>query len=1066
MRQYHKILKAIDIYSYRRFLEQMFIIVGLLLFSLVSGSAFAIENNPGSSLTCPANSTKGFLSNGSYSNLISSFTNRTYQNVVSQTTSTGSTNANIPLKIKMSVTSSDEGATNSTPALYGSSPQAISFIGNPSTRTPSTAITLEFQNSSNNQTVFLDQVAMSAFDIDKSVNSGSWDDNVKITGIPQSGAPITGTFQNIPNSKVIGSSSGLRLPSAPDDDNCTGSLQSDCQGSVVFDEPVKSVTLVYTDLKSNRTITSRRFEFRLDSYCYVPSDYKITKSDGVNSVNTNSITDYIIKVTNLGNTTISNITLKDPVANGLNKLTGTNDITCDASDTNNVCTTAPTKDQLESTSGFNIASLAVGQSFSIKVPTRVTATSNSNITNTATISHQTIATKSASDTNSVTFSNSLGGTPVPATCPADHKMYYLGANRTATPLVRTQTLGWNTNGSTSQTFNFNNSEPSGTKTFKIEFPSLLDINSTGGNTPPFYQPSNAVSVAAINLQHNSVGVKTNHTLDISVNRPVSKIGYKIQDIDSTSTIITNVNQVPYVEEIDVSTSRGQLTFNDIFHTINANRDVVSAIKGLNCSVNSGVNNCTIDATWDYTPANTPLRLEHKNIFNQYDSYHAVGYSDFYFCLAPPKVVVKKVLTGNRVNDADQFNIEVSGGTLSPNTANSPASFTTTGNGNDIGNAIGSVLTLQPATQYTITERLSPETNEGNINNYKASYKCTNATTNSTTVMPKGDGASFTLSNLDYGDEITCTITNTPSVYTFTGFVFNDNGGISSSTSTRQNISTTFTGNANYFNGIFDSSDNNIESGIGASGLQVRLTNCGSNGGTNIVGTTAQNIPESPPSGLLLGQYRFTVPASTIAALSSQKVCVVQVEPSNWEYSIDTTPNTREINLTNGLLDYKTESNGSRNLDFGEVKANNASLVLIKSQYVHTCSDSINFNSIPANPSPDSPTNGFSIQPVSDIDPGKCIAYRIEAYNRGHVDLQDIQITDKLQTEPVLSVFNLSRPLGVPDTVYNSSSPSPVYGQNGTIVSNKFNLVKPTTTSPTKATLFFNTKYGTTNNTNP
>ena len=1036
----------------------MLVLTGILLFSLYSGSALAIETNPGSNLTCPANSTKGFLSNDSYSSLVTSFTNNSYQTVVSQTTSTGNTNANIPLKVKMSVISSGESAGN-TPATYGSSPQAISFVGSPSSQSPSTAITLDFQstesNSANNKPVFLTNVAMSAFDIDKSVNSGSWDDNVKITGITQSGAPITGKFQNIPNSRVIGSSSGLRLPSTPDNDNCTSALQSDCQGSIVFDEPVKSVTLVYTDLKSNRNITSRRFEFRLDSYCYVPSNYEITKSDGVNSVDTNSITDYIIKVTNLGNTTITNITLKDPIVNGLNKLTG---ITCDASDANNVCTTAPTKEQLESSSGFNISSLAVGKSFSIKVPTRVTATSNSNITNTATISHQTIATKSASDTNSITFSNNLGGTSVPATCPANHKMYYLGSSRTATSLVRPQALSWTNNGSTSQTFNFNNSnnnEPSGNKTFKIEFPLLLDINSTG-STPPYYGSVNGVSVDAINLQHNSVGVKTNHTLDISVNRPVSKIGYKIQDIDSTSN---NSNQVPYVEEIDVSNSRGQLTFNEIFHTINANKDAVSAIKGLNCGVNNGANDCTIDATWDYTPANIPLRLEHKNIFTQYDSYHAVGYSDFYFCLAPPKVVVKKVLIGNRVNDTeaqrDQFNIKVSGGILTPDATNSPASFTTTGDGSTISNATSSVLTLQTANSYTITERVLTGTNEGNINNYKASYECTNATTDSTTTMPKGSGNSFSLSNLDYGDEITCTITNAPSAYTFTGFVFNDNGGIIENTSsdpdvnTKSDISSTFAGNAKYFNGLFDTG----EVGISATGLTVSLTNCNS---AVIAGTTPQTVSNNP-----LGQYKFTVPANTIANLPNQKVCLVQNEPSGWDFSVDTTPNTREVKLVANTFDYKTESNGLRNLDFGEVKANYAALVLKKSQYLYDCTI-VNFDNINAQATPtNSPREGFTTNPATDAIPGECIAYKIEAFNRGHVDLKEVQISDTLQTASVKSTFYTQQPnYGVPQGVYTYRSSNP---NDVKIESNKFDLnaVPSSSTTASKGTLFFSTKYGTT-----
>ena len=38
----------------------------------------------------------------------------------------------------------------------------------------------------------------------------------------------------------------------------------------------------------------------------------------------------------------------------------------------------------------------------------------------------------------------------------------------------------------------------------------------------------------------------------------------------------------------------------------------------------------------------------------------------------------------------------------------------------------------------------------------------------------------------------------------------------------------------------------------------------------------------------------------------------------------------------------------------------------------------------------------------------------------------------------------------------------VIGSNGTIVSDIFNLSKATTSSPTQATLYFNSKYGATN----
>ncbi len=655
-----------------------------------------------------------------------------------------------------------------------------------------------------------------------------------------------------------------------------------------------------------------------------------------------------------------------------------------------------------------------------------------------------------------------------AACPANHKMYYIGANPPNSTQIfpvanPPQELSW-TSGSTTKTFTFE--ENSGNKTFTISFSGILDKTTTTISNPPnaespFYGSLTGVTTSAINLVHSSPisnVSKTNHNVNITVNRPTSKTGYKIQDVDSVTIDTTT----PYIEQIDASASNGKLTYNSLFHTINSSGNIVTGKKGLNC----GTGECTIDANWNYTLADIALNLKHNNTLSEINSPHAVGYSDFYFCLAPPKLIVKKALNGTRVKTNDQFEIVVSGGSIATN------SFTTTGTGSTITNGTSATLSLVESTSYTITERVMNGSTLGDIANYNATYTCTNATTGSTTVMPTtamtynaiAKTRSFTLANATFGDEITCTITNTPKSYTFTGFVFNDNGGITASDSTKQNISTTFTSNANYFNGIFDSSGSNKESGIGASGLQVRLTNCGPNGGTDISGTSAQNISASASPGLLLGQYRFTVPASVIAILSPQKVCVMQVEPGSWkdstnvsDYSVDTTPNTREVALVANTFDYKTESNGSRDLDFGEVQANNASLVLVKSQYVHNCNINTNFNGTTGTPSQ---TPVFSIAEIKDIEPGKCIAYRIEAYNRGHVDLKDIQINDQLQvksqTNLVTSVFALPVPKGDPTSLYTGTTLP-----TGTITSELFNLNKPTGSTPTKAALYFNTKYGTT-----
>lgn len=629
----------------------------------------------------------------------------------------------------------------------------------------------------------------------------------------------------------------------------------------------------------------------------------------------------------------------------------------------------------------------------------------------------------------------------PDTCPVEHKMYYIGAKppvSTDKKPVTSLPLDWKA-GDNKRTFEFEKS--SDVKNFTISFPILLDLNNGFGGTPPFYGNINGATTNAINLVHNSPAARTNHTLDVSVNRSVSKIGYKIQDLDST----TSSRRVPYIEEADVSANQGQLTFNSNFHTRNPAGDVVTARSGQNC----GAGGCTIDASWTYNLANTALNMKHINTFTQTNSPHAVAYSDFFFCLAPPKLIVKKQLSGPRVANNDQFSIAVTGGSIAAN------SFTTSGTGLAVNNDSSATLSLKENTSYTITERLSNSTTLADIASYNATYTCNNETTGSIVNVSSGsmtydannNTRSFTLANATYGDEITCTITNSPN-YVFSGIVFNDNGGITASSNNRQNISSTFINNASYFNGVFDSA---TESGIYDSNLQIRLTNCN---GSDIA-TTSSNPQLVSDVQATRGRYNFIVPASALT--NSTKVCLVQSEPSSWTYTVDTTSNNREVTLVNNVYNYKTESNGSRNLDFGEVQADNAALVLIKSQYVHKCNNNLNYQSVTNNTDP---TKGFSINPISDIKPGNCIAYRIQAYNRGHIGLQQVRINDVLQTSPVTSRFQQPTPLFIPTSV---ASPTVAYDTNGTIQSNLFNLAatQSTATQPTSAILYFNTKYGTT-----
>ena len=714
MRQSQEFLEATDISLYRRYLQQMLMVMGVLLFSLVSGSAFALTLNNGSATTCPAGSTQGILSNASYSSLVNSFNNGTYQTVSSQS-ATGAS-VTIPLRVRMSIADFNFVDRSSVATLNSGNYTAIRFTGSAANSSVRNEITLDFQNSLNNEPLFLSKVALSAFDIDKLSNSTAyWDDNVKFVGTTQSNATVNGVFQTISGSSVINTNGeGLRLNT---DANCGSTLESACQGSVVFSEPVKSVKIIYsnTDNETNTSITSRIIDFRLDSYCYQPSSYAITKDDGITSIGTTSTTNYIIKVINNGNTPLTNIILKDPIVTGLTKETN---ITCDTTDSTSTCTTAPTKTQLESTDGFTIPSLAVGKTYSIKVPTKVTAFQGSTVVNTATIKASNLDLKSASDSNTVTGIFS-GGSPVaPATCPAGHKMYYVGSNTPSYTPKETQSISW-TAGNLNKTYNFNTIQFqlsfTDTANLATGYPSSVDIAATTSN--------------ALNMFHNSFRTNIDHRLTATINRPVSRYGFVVQDLDSNEP-------GKYIESLTLVSPDG--AFSGIsgkpFQLSNSNQ-TISGTAWDNCNITTSPCNFNID--WGYKSAQTPFAITHGNPYSEGSTSsvaagaYVVGYSDFYFCLAPPKLVVKKVLNGNRVNDsvdnADQFEIKVTGDSLATN------SFTTTGNAATIDNGTSDLLSLAESKTYTISERVI----NGSVSNYSATYVCNNATTGSTFTTTNG-----------------------------------------------------------------------------------------------------------------------------------------------------------------------------------------------------------------------------------------------------------------------------------------------------------------------------------------
>lgn len=597
-------------------------------------------------------------------------------------------------------------------------------------------------------------------------------------------------------------------------------------------------------------------------------------------------------------------------------------------------------------------------------------------------------------------------------CPQDDKMYYVGAN--APSGSTSLALSW-TAGSTSNTFNF--TDGTGT-TMTVSFPLLVDRNSNQGGTPPFYGNSGNSTQNALTLAHDTPGVKENHTMNISVNRAVTKLSFVVQDVDSA----VHRGRVVYQEQVDVSSTSGQLTYNTAYQTINANNNIVTSIIGQNC----GLNACNIDATWGAKSANSIFSITHSNQYTQLNSAHVMGYSDFYFCVTPPKLTTRKVLTGNRVETNDQFTIATTTGTTPV------SSFTTTGTGSSLTTNSVTASGLSTTATYTIAEIIANMDGKGNLANYNTSYACTNANSSSATTMPSGSTTSFNLPTLTYGDDITCTITNTPNAYIFSGIIFNDNGGIASDLNNpATNTYPTTAPNANYFNGKYDPTAN--ETGIYQTGLKVQLAkNCNT---TTPIAIKTVDVNTN-------GTYSITATQTEMAGATN--VCLIEQEPGGnlTTYPVDTTNNQLNPN-------YVATTHNYPNLNFGEVSQNNAGLVLVKEQATNDCNIT------------NTAMLGLTYNAVtqSGIDARKCVAYKITAYNRTNLTnpLTNVRITDALPKKGVNgSTVNslLDNPLDTTLTNFKVDTANSVaIGANGTVVSDVQSLAKGASRS-----LYFNTKY--------
>ncbi|MCG3841578.1 hypothetical protein I3249_02145 [Psychrobacter sp. Ps1] len=518
---------------------------------------------------------------------------------------------------------------------------------------------------------------------------------------------------------------------------------------------------------------------------------------------------------------------------------------------------------------------------------------------------------------------------------------------------------------------------------------------------------------------------------------LNKVSLSVYDIDSNVSLRF---RPPYFEFFDEVTIKGFTSLGaPVSHTVNSKGSTITnaatnaaTYRQQNTSDDfacSGLSNdCKVSVTFDNPVArvdivygnNTDLRYYYNNKFNNPGDQLINIVFDGYCYKPQPRLTYSKALSTSRKKNTDQFTVQIKDNADNSVVTSGITSVTTTGSNNTVTTGTGTTGTFKvnPTKTYTLTESGSGSTN---LADYNALYACRKSDgTSVSTLDPKN-------LKLTYGDNWTCTITNGSPNYVFSGTVFNDNGGLTLMADVLGNV------NNQYFNGIFEPAAGEVA--ISHPNLRVSLTDCGDN--DSLIPTT------SPLNVLDTGQYTFNVPSSALQGIN--KVCLVQSEPDSWIYSVDTTPNKREVMLAPGTYTYDA-------LNFGEVKINNAPLVLSKAQYVHDCDMNLDYFNTAINQSTDDATVGFSAGSIGDVSPNQCIAYRITAYNRGHIELKDVIIKDPLQSAK--SSFSNPLPVGNPNDLYISNN----LPTSNIIISQPFNL-SASGSNPTQATLYFNTKYG-------
>lgn len=252
--------------------------------------------------------------------------------------------------------------------------------------------------------------------------------------------------------------------------------------------------------------------------------------------------------------------------------------------------------------------------------------------------------------------------------------------------------------------------------------------------------------------------------------------------------------------------------------------------------------------------------------------------------------------------------------------------------------------------------------------------------------------------------------------TISGTVFADIGASTADTSDPADVNLDNHSNSNYADGV----QNGGEPGISGSILTLYDGACDSSGATTSTSLATATTASD-------GSYLLEL--SDSAAQSYGDVCLVQTNTS--AYPLDTTSNFRTLNLTDSDLANPTTSYTE---NFGDLPENYHVLLLEKYQHIHDCDSSF------------STTQSDYTKSGATAEPNQCVTYKIEATNRGNIDLSNVVINDTTPDNTAVSdalgnaFYNNSTQIG-----FNQPSSGLSTGYTGDIAAAYSSSLSPTET---------------------